>query len=79
VAITKKPKEAEIEALIDKGGSVAKEKASDTYALELVQLRIPADMLKRLDAALKTKPYKQARHPWILDAIYEKMQRDFNI
>ena len=40
-----------------------------------VSLRIPAPMLKAIDKAVKSRPYKIPRHSWLLEAVHEKLAR----
>ena len=67
----------DVDALIGRGGSptgaVAEEAPTKTSP---ILLRIPADIMDRLDAALKARPVKLPRHTWILEAIHEKLIRD---
>ena len=80
MAISRKPKatkptaaEVAVQALINKGGSTPKHQAeADSTA---VILRLPADMLAKVDAAVAARPIRTPRHTWILEAIHEKLQR----
>lgn len=68
----------DIDALINKGGSVATEvppvdEAHDDAAFTL---RVPRKLLQRLDAHLKNKPIKTPRQFWILEAVLEKLERE---
>lgn len=80
MAITPKPKskpkpsDAEAEALIRKGGSVPS--ARQTQKPASVVLRIPPELLERVDAMLAERPIKVPRHQWLLEAIVEKLERD---
>jgi hypothetical protein len=38
-----------------------------------VSLRLPASMLKEIDKAVKTRPYRMPRHMWLLEAVHEKL------
>jgi hypothetical protein len=85
VAITRKPQAApavpasvDVDALINKGGSAAghgKGRAADR-SVEPVVLRIPAELLSRIDAAVSARPLKTPRHTWLLEAMIEKLERD---
>jgi hypothetical protein len=78
--ITKKPiqneesSESEINAVISKGGSVAKTKQNT--GSEKILLRIPNDLLNRVETALTARPLKTPRNTWILEAILEKLERN---
>lgn len=80
VAITKKPKPqaasagVDIDALINKGGSVAGE--ARPTAPSSVILRLPADIIGRVDQAVKARRIKTPRHTWLLEAVVEKLERE---
>jgi hypothetical protein len=82
MAIARKPSRSpapavDVEALINRGGSPTgappPEAPSKTTP---ILLRIPADIMDRLDTALKSRPVKLPRHTWILEAIHEKLTRE---
>jgi hypothetical protein len=79
MAITRKPKaagttkEASVEALINKGGSTPK--AQGQGETTAVIIRLPPDMLAKVNAAVASRPIRTPRHTWILEAIHEKLQR----
>jgi hypothetical protein len=83
MAITRKPKPAasgpvDVEALISKGGSVARQeenrppKSKETP----VVVRIPSDLLDRIDTLVGTRQLKTPRHTWLLEALLEKANRE---
>ena len=90
MTITKKPHashtvpktvmpEAEIQALIAKGGSVAQveeRKPLDDNKPQLVQLRLDHHLVDRIDAVLETRLVKTPRHTWLLEAVHEKLARE---
>lgn len=80
MAIARKPKstkkgkqDVDVDALISKGGSVATETTNKTTAFTM---RLPGDLLRRVDAAVKKRPLKTPRHTWVLEAILEKLERE---
>ncbi len=81
MTITKKPRaseaqalpEAEIAVLIEKGGSVARQEKTKP---QFLQLRLDRDLLTSIDAALHQRKVKIPRHTWILEALYEKLERE---
>ncbi|MDE0205593.1 MAG: hypothetical protein OXP66_06155 [Candidatus Tectomicrobia bacterium] len=81
MTIVRKPKgkaqasEAQIAALIDKGGSAADQKAATPDNLA-VALRIPRPLAERLTRALEHNMTRMPRHTWILEAIVEKLDRE---
>lgn len=86
MAVTRKPaKQAEpqavdVEALIRKGGSVAGEaeggSGGQASKAASVILRIPADVMERIDEAVQARRIKTPRHTWLLEAIMEKLDRE---
>ena len=80
MAISKKPtaktqpSEAEIHAIIEKGGSVAA--APNESGKKNLQLRLEADLIEKIDSARKIKAVPPSRHTWILEAIFEKLQKE---
>lgn len=84
MAITRKPKPSapssaavDIDALINKGGSVATTappSTSDKPAA--VVLRMPAEVLERVDRQVEARPVKVPRHTWLMEAVIEKLARD---
>lgn len=89
MAITRKPKAAtvatagvDIEALINKGGSVGGQPAMAAGVEEgaskpvPVVLRLPGDVLSQIDQALKGRRVRIPRHTWLLEAVVEKLERD---
>lgn len=90
MALARKPKpnvkiqrandESAIEALIAKGGSVgnggAKDKSGAGIKPTNVVLRLPSDMLSRVDEAVETRSVRIPRHTWLLEAVLEKLDRE---
>ena len=83
MTVIRKPKgkpstsEAQIAALIEKGGSTAPRKAVTSAAPNMpVSLRIPGPLAERLDNALRGRLIRVPRHTWILEAIVEKLERE---
>ena len=78
--------EAEIEAVILKGGSTTKNAATRQHGDDTVKyfnLRLTAGVLKRIEEFRAKRPRKLASpklgistHDWMLEAIEEKMQRE---
>jgi hypothetical protein len=83
----KKPAtEAEIDAVINRGGSTSEQAAATAVVDDTVKyfnLRLTAGVLKRIEALRAKRPRKLASpklgistHDWMLEAIEEKMQRE---
>lgn len=86
MAITRKPQKLEavpnnvdVEALINRGGSTAtpttepKPKRRASY----VQLRLLPEMLQRIDTSIAGRAVPVPRHTWLLEAIAEKLEREW--
>lgn len=83
MAITKRPtgqvsEAVDVEALINKGGSVAKSNESlplqdEQEKTAVVNLRLPTSLLAEIDEVIKSKRVKIPRHTWLLEAIAERL------
>lgn len=67
--------ERAVEAFIGKGGGVAKP-VSAAKSFTRHQLRLPDDILARIDAIRPKGITAPSRHDWFLDAVIEKLERD---
>jgi hypothetical protein len=88
MAVTRKPKKTpeavpavDVDALIRKGGSVAGEgesAAPEPAAGKAapVILRIPPEVIQRVDQAVQARRVKIPRHTWLLEAVMEKLDRE---
>lgn len=84
MAIAKKPKvhsaptanESKIQALINKGGSVAVREEEASAGLCRLQLRLDAGLISRVDAVRGNRLVAPSRHAWLLEAIHEKLRRE---
>ncbi len=68
----KEASQSEINAVISKGGSIAK---TDKAGNQKILIRIPNGLLDRVDTDLSSRPLKTPRNTWILEAILEKLER----
>ena len=68
--------ERRIEALIGKGGSVAPDHEGGKGRPQLVQLRLPRDLVQRIDMARKQRIVAPSRHAWLLEALLEKLETE---
>jgi hypothetical protein len=85
MAITRKPKtiekvakEKDINALINKGGSAAENinVVEKTIGEKPIIIRVPSEALGKIDKIVKSKQIKTPRHTWLLEAIFEKLERE---
>jgi hypothetical protein len=84
MAISRKPKRAasaaakhvDVDALISKGGSVAGKNGGQERDAVPVILRVPEDILQKVDASVQARRIKTPRHTWLLEAVLEKLERE---
>jgi hypothetical protein len=86
MAITRKPKPTsttpaavDVDALISKGGSVGGQPHAapeEEVKPVPVVLRVPADVLTKVDQAIKGRRVRIPRHTWLLEAVVEKLERE---
>lgn len=74
-AVEKLAKEPNIEALINKGGSTA-EKTVAKVEEKPILIRVPSDIIKQIDSIVSSKKIKTPRHTWLLEAVFEKLERE---
>lgn len=68
------PKNAD--AFIQKGGEVAKRGSSSLKEEQLVNLRVPVELLERVDVVRRARPLKISRHAWLLEAILKQVLKE---
>jgi hypothetical protein len=84
MAISRKPKQSsraagksvDVDALIRKGGSVAGKNGGQEKGTVPVILRVPEEILERVDASVQARRIKTPRHTWLLEAVLEKLERE---
>lgn len=78
MAIRQKPKK--VEDFIGEGGSVPLVATPQGEGEELdikgLKLRLTVELLAEVDAVVKQRRPSPSRHQWILEAIYEKLERE---
>jgi hypothetical protein len=78
MVVRQKPKN--VEAFIQEGGSVPQvatpQNALDEPDVKGLKLRLSVELLADVDEAVKQRRPAPSRHQWILEAIYEKLERD---
>lgn len=68
-----------VEDFIQKGGSAAQEPEGsngDEAEVRGLKLRLPVELLKQVDEAVDRRRPVPSRHQWILEALYEKLERE---
>lgn len=68
--------ERRINALIEKGGTVAADDTATAKQMMLVQLRLPPDLIQRIDRTRQKRLVPPSRHSWILEALLEKLKAE---
>ena len=92
MAVKRKPTNTEqdeqkIEAFISGGGSEPETPSPTSESpksvgefqddeIKKVQLRLPQSLMDSIDQVLAQRRPKPSRHQWILEAIYEKLERE---
>lgn len=89
MAVTRKPKASsqaestvDVDALIRKGGAVAGQETRTAKGKDKpssVILRIPPQLLERIELARQERPVRIPRHTWLLEAVVEKLDREKKI
>ena len=77
--ISRKPKEKDLETFIAKGGSEPvepKKEKEDEKTVQSLKLRIPTELLEEIDQLVASRRPSPSRHQWILEALYEKVEKD---
>ncbi|NYZ69677.1 hypothetical protein H0A36_27050 [Endozoicomonas sp. SM1973] len=83
MAINRKPTQANVkvssnvESFIEQGGSVPKKAKKDKMKdIQYTQLRLTAEEVELIDKAREGRRPKPSRHAWILEAIYDKVDKE---
>ena len=74
MAIPRKPRDEDTNQL-EKSDSTASARREPLKDVRF-SLCIPGPMCQELDQLRATRPIKTSRHKWVLEAIYEKIQRE---
>ncbi len=67
-----------VDDFINEGGTISTDQIKSIPSIQSVKLRIPSDLLEQVDKAVASRKPSPSRHQWILEAIYEKLESDFN-
>ena len=83
MAVIRKPKLKSVDDFIQEGGTAPQVgttkpeiKEASEGEVKGLKLRLPVDLLKRVDDAVATRRPAPSRHQWILEALYEKLDRE---
>lgn len=69
-------KAKDADAFIQQGGEVPKRETAKVKDEQIVNLRVPVEILQRVDAVRKARPLKISRHAWLLEAIYRQLLKE---
>jgi hypothetical protein len=90
MVVKRKPQTKSVEEFIEAGGTIAQEDiASPTppapmtasvtngeeEEVKSLKMRLPVSLLKQIDQAVAQRRPAPSRHQWILEAIWEKLER----
>lgn len=70
----KENKSVNIDALINKGGSVAKIEGENKE--KPLILRVPESLVERMDKAAKARRVKTPRNTWLIEAVLDKLDAE---
>jgi hypothetical protein len=68
--------EQKIDALIERGGTVPRDKTAGKTRQMMVQLRLSSDLIQRIDKSRRKRTVAPSRHSWILEALLEKLKSE---
>ncbi len=71
-----KPSEAEIEAVIGKGGGVPGGESRQGEGSKPFVVRIDSGLFEKMNQAVRDNPVIKSRNTWVVNAIYEQLKRD---
>lgn len=74
-ATKQKTPDVDVDALIEKGGSHAgDESASALDDVQKITVRLPKDLVRRIDDAIRRRPISISRNQWLAEAAYEALK-----
>jgi predicted HicB family RNase H-like nuclease len=72
--IKRRPSNTEVSEVINRGGSSPS--APEENKERIFNLRVPEEIVKKVDAIRKRRTGKISRNTWILEAIEDKIERE---
>lgn len=73
-SVNRRPHSIEVEQVINRGGSSPS--ASNTKKERIFNLRVPDELVVKVDALRKARTGQVSRNTWILEAIEDKIERE---
>lgn len=83
-ALSRKPRrnedqDADVLAVIEKGGSSAAGEQAKEMKDRAMNLRIPGHLAELIDEAINQRVVRVSKNTWILEAIAEKAERELEV
>lgn len=79
MVIARKPRANSVDDFISQAGAIPEiESPSSLFSedeIKGLKMRIPSELLKKVDEAVASRRPTPSRHQWILEAIYEKLDK----
>lgn len=77
MTVRRKPTKSVVDFIHAGGTDPAEKKAAEVPAdaIQAVKLRLPQSLIDQIDDAVAGRKPPPSRHQWILEAIYEKLER----
>jgi hypothetical protein len=72
--VNRRPRNVEVTQVINRGGSSPS--VPDGEKERIFNLRVPNDLVEKVDALRKARTGKISRNTWILEAIEDKIERE---
>jgi predicted HicB family RNase H-like nuclease len=72
-SVKRRPRTMEVSQVINRGGSSTS--AADAKKERIFNLRVPDEVVEKVDALRKARIGQVSRNTWILEAIQEKIER----
>ena len=73
-SVNRRPHHIEVSQVINRGGSSTK--AMDDKKKRIFNLRVPDEVVEKVDALRKARIGQVSRNTWILEAIQDKIERE---
>jgi predicted HicB family RNase H-like nuclease len=75
-SVNRRLRNSEVDQVINRGGSSPS--ASDTKKERIFNLRVPDELIVKVDALRKKRTGQVSRNTWILEAIEDKIEKELS-
>jgi predicted HicB family RNase H-like nuclease len=75
-SVHRRPRKLEVDQVINRGGSSPS--ASDNKKERIFNLRVPDELVVKVDALRKKRTGQVSRNTWILEAIEDKIEKELS-